>query len=60
MTTGQDKPKRWSSWTIEIKVWKVAELPLTLLATPIAARNPPFVRRSGRVASGSSITRNYQ
>jgi len=24
MTTGQDKPKRWSSWTIEIKVWKLA------------------------------------
>ena len=23
MTTGQDKPKRWSSWTIEIKVWKI-------------------------------------
>lgn len=23
MTTRQDKPKRWSSWTIEIKVWKI-------------------------------------
>ena len=23
MTTGQDKPKRFSSWTIEIKVWKI-------------------------------------
>jgi hypothetical protein len=23
MTTGQDMPKRWSSWTIEIKVWKI-------------------------------------
>ena len=23
MTTGQDTPRRWSSWTIEIKVWKV-------------------------------------
>ena len=23
MTTGQGKPKRWSSWTIEIKVWKI-------------------------------------
>ena len=23
MTTGQDQPKRWSSWTIEIKVWKI-------------------------------------
>jgi hypothetical protein len=23
MTTGQDKPKRWSAWTIEIKVWKL-------------------------------------
>ena len=23
MTTGQEKPKRWTSWTIEIKVWKI-------------------------------------
>lgn len=23
MTTGHDGPKRWSSWTIEIKVWKI-------------------------------------
>jgi len=23
MTTGQDNPKRFSSWTIEIKVWKI-------------------------------------
>ena len=23
MTTGRDKPKRWSSWTVEIKVWKI-------------------------------------
>ena len=23
MTTGHDKPKRWTSWTIEIKVWKI-------------------------------------
>jgi hypothetical protein len=23
MTTGQDKPKRFSTWTIEIKVWKI-------------------------------------
>ncbi len=23
MTTGQDQPKRFSSWTIEIKVWKI-------------------------------------
>ncbi len=23
MATGQEKPKRWSSWTIEIKVWKI-------------------------------------
>ena len=23
MTAGQDKPKRWSSWTIEIEVWKI-------------------------------------
>jgi hypothetical protein len=23
MATGSDKPRRWSSWTIEIKVWKI-------------------------------------
>jgi hypothetical protein len=23
VTTGNDKPRRWSSWTIEIKVWKI-------------------------------------
>ena len=23
MTTGRDEPKRWSTWTIEIKVWKI-------------------------------------
>jgi hypothetical protein len=23
MTTGQGQPKRWSTWTIEIKVWKI-------------------------------------
>lgn len=23
MTARQDKPKRWSSWTIEIKVWQI-------------------------------------
>jgi len=23
MTTGQDKPRRFSTWTLEIKVWKV-------------------------------------
>lgn len=23
MTTGQDTPERWSSWSIEIKVWKI-------------------------------------
>jgi hypothetical protein len=23
MTAGQDDPKRWSSWTVEIKVWKI-------------------------------------
>ena len=23
MTAAQDRPKRWSSWTIEIKVWKI-------------------------------------
>jgi hypothetical protein len=23
MTTGRDEPRRWTSWTIEIKVWKI-------------------------------------
>ena len=35
MATRQDKPKRWSSWTIEIKVWKalavLAILPIVVL-----------------------------
>jgi len=22
-TTGQDRPRRWSNWTVEIKVWKI-------------------------------------
>ena len=35
MTSGQDTPRRWSNWTIEIKVWKVlvalAMLPVLVL-----------------------------
>jgi hypothetical protein len=23
MTTGRDRPRRWNSWTVEIKVWKL-------------------------------------
>jgi hypothetical protein len=32
MTAGQDEPKRWSSWTIEIKVWKIL---VALVVLPI-------------------------
>jgi hypothetical protein len=32
MTTGHDKPRRFSSWTIEIKVWKILA---TLVILPI-------------------------
>jgi len=32
MTAGLDRPKRWSSWTIEIKVWKILA---ALLILPI-------------------------
>ncbi|HEX5045744.1 MAG TPA: FxLYD domain-containing protein [Gammaproteobacteria bacterium] len=32
MTTAQAKPKRWSSWTIEIKVWKIL---VALVVLPI-------------------------
>ncbi len=32
MTTGQETPKRWSSWTIEIKVWKIL---VALILLPI-------------------------
>lgn len=32
MTTGHDKPKRFSSWTVEIKVWKILA---TLVILPI-------------------------
>jgi hypothetical protein len=43
MTTGQDKPKRWSSWTIEIKVWKILAalviLPILVLWFRIVHQN---------------------
>ena len=32
MATAQDSPKRWSSWTIEIKVWKIV---VALVILPI-------------------------
>lgn len=31
MTTGQDEPRRWSSWTVEIKVWKILATLVILL-----------------------------
>ncbi|HWK53611.1 MAG TPA: FxLYD domain-containing protein [Hyphomicrobiales bacterium] len=43
MTTGQDKPKRWSSWTLEIKVWKILAvlviLPILVLWLMIVHQN---------------------
>lgn len=43
MTAGQDKPKRWSSWTVEIKVWKVLAaliiLPILVLWFRIVHQN---------------------
>jgi hypothetical protein len=43
MTTGQDKPKRWSNWTIEIKVWKILAaliiLPILVLWFRIVHQN---------------------
>ena len=43
MTTEQDKPKRWSSWTIEIKVWKILAalviLPILVLWFRIVHQN---------------------
>lgn len=32
MTAGRDQPKRWSSWTIEIKVWQIL---VALIVLPI-------------------------
>lgn len=34
MTTGHDRPKRWSSWKIEVKVWQVLA---ALVILPIVA-----------------------
>lgn len=34
MTTERDEPKRWSSWTVEIKVWKILA---ALVILPILA-----------------------
>ena len=43
MTTGQDEPKRWSNWTIEIKVWKILAalviLPILVLWFRIVHQN---------------------
>jgi hypothetical protein len=32
VTTGQDRPKHWTTWTIEIKVWKILA---TLVIVPV-------------------------
>ena len=43
MTTGHDEPKRWSNWTIEIKVWKILAalviLPILVLWFRIVHQN---------------------
>jgi hypothetical protein len=43
MTTGRNGPKRWSSWTLEIKVWKVLAaliiLPILVLWFRIVHQN---------------------
>ncbi len=43
MTTGQHPPKRWSNWTIEIKVWKILAalviLPILVLWFRIVHQN---------------------
>ena len=43
MTNAQDEPKRWSSWTIEIKVWKILAaliiLPMLVLWYRIVHQN---------------------
>jgi hypothetical protein len=43
MTTGQHRRKRWSSWTIEIKVWKIFAaliiLPILVLWLRIVHQN---------------------
>jgi hypothetical protein len=43
MTTGRDESKRWSSWTLEIKVWKILAalviLPILVLWFRIVHQN---------------------
>ncbi len=43
MTTGRDQPKRWSSWTVEIKVWKILAalviLPILVLWFKVVHQN---------------------
>ena len=43
MTTAQDQPKRWSSWTVEIRVWKILAalviLPILVLWFRIVHQN---------------------
>jgi hypothetical protein len=43
MTTGQDASKRWSRWTIEIKVWKILTalvvLPILVMWHNVAHQN---------------------
>ena len=50
MTTGQDKPKRWSSWTIEIKVWKILAalviLPILVLWFRVVHQNDEILAPS--------------
>ena len=50
MTTGLDSPRRWSSWTIEIKVWKLLValviLPILVLWFKVVHQNDEILALS--------------
>ena len=63
MTTGQDKPRRWSTWTIEIKVWKILAalviLPILVLWFRVVHQNDEIlalIRNEAVTDSGGQRT----
>ncbi len=64
MTTGQARPRRWSSWTIEVKVWKVlvalAILPILVLWFMVVHQNDEILALSrSEVVTDASGQRSW-
>ena len=64
MTTGQDTPRRFSSWTIEIKVWKILAalviLPIFILWFRIVHQDDEILALSrNEVISGAAGERTW-